>query len=418
MPAKTKTPTWIQTLRKDLRLQNGEGWYAKDVRGRIQLAYRFADGTQTTCTLDLPWAGSSKLPMLQAAAAAKPLVEAGKSLKEAIALIARSEGITEGGATNWPRVAELFHQHKVGSGAIKEGTWDNNYRLRIDRAVTVLTGRSKPTSGPGLLQALVDTYFPGGRAAGETDRRLQMQYVAQMLRFAVKEQGADARWLPPADLKPFSGIKQAGHTMATYISDDQICRLLASITDRQWRTAVGLVACFGLRPGELGYISANGDTLRCTFAKRTARKPQGSPPREILGIDPAGLEGLSANLLALLAERGKEALPPGCRGERAGDALQQYLSRHKPWQALVQEVAEAPAVGNTGNKLVPYSLRHAYADRASVQGLSDKEASLLMGHSLQTHHSHYSGTTADTMARAKAKLQNSLFTNKTSSVYG
>jgi integrase len=400
-----KAPTWIATLRRDLRLQNGEGWYAKDVRGRIQLAYRFADSTQTTCTLELPWAGSSKLPLLQAAAAAKPLVEAGKSLKEAIALIARCEGITEKGATNWPRVAELFHQHKVGSGEISERTWTRNYRLRISRAVELLAGKQRPTGGPGLMQALVDQHFAGGKGAGETDRRLQIQYVGQFLTFAVQEQGADSRWLPPADLRRFVGVKQKGHTMATFISDDQICRLLAEITDPQWRTAVGLVACFGLRPVELGHLTANGDTLRCTYSKRTARKPTGTPPREILGLDPAGLEGLSANLLALLAERGKEALPPGCRGERAGDALHQYLERHKVWQTLVQEVAEAPAVGNTGNELVPYSLRHAYADRASVVSLSDKEAALLMGHSLQTHHSHYSGTTADTMARAKAKLQ-------------
>ncbi len=110
-------------------------------------------------------------------------------------------------------------------------------------------------------------------------------------------------------------------------------------------------------------------------------------------------------MLAVLQERRQQALPPGCRGERAGDALHQFLERHKVWQALVQEVAEAPVTGNTGNELVPYSLRHAYADRASVQGLSDKEAALLMGHSLQTHHSHYAGTTADTLARAKAKLQ-------------
>jgi integrase len=271
--------------------------------------------------------------------------------------------------------------------------------------VELLTGKPRPTGGAGLLQALVDRHYPKGKSAGQTDRRLQIQYVAQLLKFAVEEQGTDARWLPPADLRRFVGVKQKGHTMATFISDDQISRLLAEIADPQWRTAVGLVACFGLRPVELAHITATGDTLHCSYAKRTARKPQGTPPREILGLDPAGLEGLSANLLAVLQERGKQALPPGCRGERAGDALHQFLERQKVWQTLVQEVAEAPAVGSTGNELVPYSLRHGYANRASVQGLSDKEASLLMGHSLHTHHSHYSGTTADTMARAKAKLQ-------------
>ena len=72
---------------------------------------------------------------------------------------------------------------------------------------------------------------------------------------------------------------------------------------------------------------------------------------------------------------------------------------------LVAEVAATPAVGSTGNELVPYSLRHAYADRADRIGMTDKEAALQMGHSVQTHNAHYTGTGADTAARALAKAR-------------
>ena len=394
-------------MRTALRGQCGEGWSVRDIRGRIQLSIRFDDGQRTTVVLPLPWAGSSQAKLLQLADQMKPLVAGGKTAAEALALITAGEANTLApGITNWMRVAELFQQHKVGSGEVSERTWHRNWRLRIDRAVSVLTSKPAPTGGAGVLRALAERHFPSGKGAGSTDRRLQMQYAAAFLRWAVAEQGADPRWLPPTDLKALVGVKQKGHTMATFIRDDQISRLLEGIPDQRWRTAVGLVACFGLRPVELGYIRANGDELFCSYQKRTARKPQGTPMRSIIGLDPVGLEGLSENLLAVLAEQGPAALPLGCRGDRAGDALHQYLERNATWKQLVAETAAMPLSGTTGNELVPYSLRHAYAARASEQaGWSDKVAALQMGHTTQTHSSHYSGTSAEMVEAAKEKAK-------------
>jgi integrase len=395
-------------MRAALRGQCGEGWSVRDIRGRIQLSIRFEDGQRTTVVLDLPWAGTSQAKLLQLADQIKPLVAGGKNAAEAYALIGRGEETTTpAGATNWALVADLFREHKLSTGQLaKEHTWDNNWRLRIHRAVELLTSKPTPTGGANLLQALVRKHFPSGKGAGGTDRRLQVQYVSAFLRWAVDQQGVDPRWLPPADLKPLVGVKQKGQILTTFIRDDQICRLLEGILSLQWRTAVGLVACFGLRPGELGYIRPNGDELFCSFQKRTARKPGGTPARSIIGLDPAGLEGLSANLLAVLAEQGSKALPSGCRGDRAGEALYQYLRRNPTWQALVLETAEMPISGSTGNELVPYSLRHAYAYRASEEaGWSDKVAALQMGHSLLTHNAHYSGTGEEMVAVAKEKAR-------------
>ena len=74
-------------------------------------------------------------------------------------------------------------------------------------------------------------------------------------------------------------------------------------------------------------------------------------PRDIGGLDPVGLEGLSANLLA--------HAPRECRGGDAegGPCSLQYWRPNQPWQALVDETAALPVTGNTGSELVPYSLR-------------------------------------------------------------
>jgi integrase len=396
---KTKGPDWVASVRTALRGQCGEGWSVRDIRGRIQLSVRFDDGMRSTTVLDLPWAGTSQARLLVIAAAAKPLVLDGKSLGEAVAVLTTGEasGLASGG-TNWAKVAEKFRTRKVASGEVSERTWHRNYRAPIERALAVLASKPAPTSGRGVLQKLVELH---GGEPGSTGRRLRIQYVAQLLRYAVDEEGAEPRWRPPTDLGPLIGVKQAGHVMATFIKDDQISRLLAGIGNAEWRTAVGLLACFGLRPIELSAIAANGEMLHCGYRKRTARKPEGTKPRDIVGLDPVGLPGLSANLLAVLSERGQEALPAACRGPRAGDALHQYLERQPIWRQLVAEVAETPTTGNTGNALVPYSLRHAYAARASeVYSLTDRVAATFMGHSVQTHGSHYSGTNTEMLAGA------------------
>ena len=84
----------------------------------------------------------------------------GKTLADAIKLIERADASTTGGATNWPHLAQLFYEHKTGSGQISERTWKRNYRLRIDRAVEILTGSPALTGGKGLLERIVPHTSP------------------------------------------------------------------------------------------------------------------------------------------------------------------------------------------------------------------------------------------------------------------
>ena len=366
----------------------------RDIRGRIQLTVRFDDGQRSSTVTSLPWAGSSQADLINLAERIKPMVTAGKTVKEAVELVDETP-TTSAGATDWQAVAEAFQQHKLNSGAVSERTWHRNYRLRIQRAVDLLNGKPRPTGGSALLKALVEKHFPGGKGAGGTDRRTSIQYVAQLLTFAVAECGADQRWAPPLDLKDLVGVRSKAKAATTPIKDDQLVRLMPAITNPAWRLAIGLTACFGLRGAELAHLSVNGDLLHCDYRKRTAKRPEGTQPRDIVGLDPVGLEGLSAHLLSILKEHGNDALPPGCRGPRAGDALHQYLERHRAWIRLVAETAETPRGDGGGQDLVPYGLRHGYALRAhEVYGITPRRAAALMGHSLQTHSSTY-GTWTD-----------------------
>lgn len=399
----SSAPDWVAALRHGLRGQVGKGWSIRPIRGCIQITCRFTDGKRTSVVTDLPWSGSSQAKLLAVAERLKDRVYAGESLGSAYEAISAAVGTQDAcGLTDWAVVAERFRAFKIQSGAVSERTWHRNYKLPIERALLVLNGRPAPISGSTLLQTLV-TKYP--MQPGSTARRLLVQYVSQFLRFAVDRQGIEQRWLPPADLLHLTGIKQKGQVLAAFASDDQIKRLLAGIDDQKWRTAVGLVACFGLRPVELFFCQSNGDRLHVSYRKRTARKPEGTPVRDVVGLDPEGCEGLSGNLLAILAEHGQSALPKACRTERAGAALNQYLRRNATWQRLVEETAALGSTGNTGTQLVPYSLRHAYSARCHRYGLNDRTAALMMGHSLLVHNQTYAGTAADEVDQVVARVQ-------------
>ena len=393
---KRKIPAWVQTLRTGLNGQNGEGWTVREIRGRIQLSVRFNNGQRSTVVLELPWAGTSQAPLLTTAAAIKGLMAQGHDLQEACKLLSTSESVKDSGTTSWAAVAERFEARKLGSGEVKERTWKRMYAPVVAQVLAAMAAKPRPTTGKRLLQALVEAH---GGAPGSRGRQVRLQHAAQLLKFAVTECGAEGRWLPPEDLTALVGKKAAGKAPTVPIKDHQIARLLEAIPNPKWRTAVGLVACFGLRGVELGYIQPRGPLLHCSYEKRTARGS--TKPRDIVGLDPVGLEGLSADLLALLAEQGAEALPSGCRGKGgAGDALHQYLERLPIWAELVAETREL-----NDQALVPYSLRHGYALRAhEVYGHSPRVAAALMGHSLQTHSSVYGAwTDAEVIASALAR---------------
>lgn len=388
--APRKTPAWVASMRAGLAGSNGEGWTVRDIRGRIQLSVRFEDGQRTSLVLDLPWAGTSHADLLNTASRLKALMlDKGLGLREAYGLILGAEGTqAPAGGLNWPEVVRRFEEFKVGSGAVKASNWHEMYQPVMNQVLKAFSATPRPVNSKVLLERLVASH---GGAPGSRGRQLRVQYTAQLLRFAVDKCAADQRWQPPASLKLYVGIRSQGKQLTTPIKDYQIVRLLDGIDNPKWRTAVGLVACFGLRGVELAFIHPRGELLHCGYRKRTERCPQGTKPRDIVGLDPEGLAGLSANLLAQLAERGNEALPDAVTcPERAGQALRQYLGRQQIWRSLVEETASTPSPDGAGQTLVPYSLRHGYALRAhEVYGVSPRATAAMMGHSLKTHGDAY-----------------------------
>jgi len=372
---KTRTAQWILSLRTTVRDQHGEGWSLREIRGRTQITRRHSDGSRSATVVDIPWEPGQITRLLNTVAQMKLRMDEQRlTLVDAAELVVGSAvDALSPDAVDWPQVVGRFREHKLSSGDLKERTWDRMYAPVMKQALAALEARPCPRTGTALLEALVSRH---GGEPGSQGRKLRLQYTRQFLDFAVVRAGAPGQWQPSGEIADLVGKRVVPKEDTTPLKDEDFLRLLSAISDGRWRLAVGLMGCFGLRPVELLHCEVEGSKLLVSYQKRTARGS--TRPRLVRGLDPEGGDGLSADLLALLNERGDGGLPP--LGKGAGASIGQHLTRRVPlWDSLRKE---SPG-------LVPYSLRHGYALRAHQLGIMPRAAAALLGHSLQTHSSHY-----------------------------
>ncbi len=376
---------WAADLRAAIKQEFRLGGFTvREMRGKVFLQKRWPDGRRESAALPINWEPGINLQVLTAITAINGHIQGGMSLKDAAHLQWPVDGPMGPSTTigiNWVQIAERFKTHKVGSGQVKETTWDQTYARVIKQVLSVLGASSAPSSGKALLAELTQG------APGSRGRVVRIERAAQFLTFTVKEVGLNSRWLPPEgkDLKDLKGNKAPNETpainagQAVPLSDDAFLALLDAIPDQRWRLAVGLCGVFGLRPIELQYVRVDGDGLWCDYQKRTARGL--SPKRHIEALDPVQRPGLARELLLTLSTGIVELPPMGNRDDLAAGALNTYLKRREIWQQLRKD---APG------RLSAYSLRHGYAYRSAMTyNLPVRTAAALMGHSVQVHTQHY-----------------------------
>jgi integrase len=393
---------WEAGLRRLLRTTHGRGWSVRGMSGRCQITTRWADGTRSSIVTATPWAGTEASKILSLVGRLKELVEQQHlPLGDAYKQLSGGGAVADGEVA-WPVVTERFREHKVGSGQVKPITWQRMYRPVMAMVLEAFAAKPAPRTGKALLEALVKI---GGGDPGTQGRRLRLQYTAAMLRFAVEHCGAPACWSPPPQgLRSMVGRRLDSKQPTTPILDHQLLRLLAGIPDQKWRLAVGLMACYGLRPVEVWSCRPKAGKLEVTYQKRTSSGSSGAGL--VVGLDPAGAPGLSADLLSQLAERGAAALPtlqPSQLRAPSGP-MKRHLLKLPVWRELVAEVKA------DGGVLVAYSCRHGYALRCHERyELSVRVAAGLMRHTTAIHTSTYGAwCDADTIeaavARAAARL--------------
>lgn len=377
------------------------GWSVSPYRGRARLRVTAGsgDGRQRQVLTTLTWSPANAEQIAEAVVAAREAFVGGIPLDVAIAqhvstaplelpeaAVASAEPPPQPGEQiNWSALIASYHRHKISSGEVKASTWQKVWAPRMIELEAALHRREPPADSRELLEVVTHRWAlqPGARG-----RQIQVQQTAAMLRWAVDADLLSSEWAPPLDLAPYVGRKRSTPAPTTPMAVEHIRAMAAAIPDERWRLAFMLTAAYGLRPEELHHIQHRGTYLHCSYRKVASR---GSTAPRALRLLPC--DGWAAEW-DLLSRYRPDRLPP-LRHGGAANGLLVYLNRRSLWRELRTLYSEQ------GEKLVPYSLRHAYAHRAHVDlGLAPKIAAALMGHSVQTHLASYSRWIGDEVVDA------------------
>jgi hypothetical protein len=146
---------------------------------------------------------------------------------------------------DWAGLIRRYQQHKLRSGEIKESTWVRLYKPRMVLLLKTAKGPPATRDATQLLEAQADLWSqrPGCRS-----RRLQIQYTAALLRWAVSQKALPAQWAPPSDLSTIIGRPRESRAVTTPIAVPDILAMDQAIPDPRWRFAFQLLSAFGLRP--------------------------------------------------------------------------------------------------------------------------------------------------------------------------
>ena len=241
---------------------------------------------------------------------------------------------------------------------------------------------------------------------GSAGRVRRVQTTNQFLRFCRDELGFEERWHPPSNYTKWLGVAVAVEDSSNKkdaVPEWAIKPLLESIRDtsagRRWKLAIGLMACFGLRPWEVHFLRVEDGHLRVTRGKKAARQAKG---RLVIGIDPEGMPGLSKRLLVQLAS-GDPGIPRmGNHHDQSGKMTSAFLDTCPFWVELKTSAKKK------GEVLASYSFRHRYAYAADEAGFNDRLASKLMGNTRETFVKAYGDKARDEeiLAAAERLLNN------------
>ena len=395
----TKPGTWLHDLRRQIKRQYGPGWSVIEQSSKVKLTRR----NEGSVMLDIPWLARSTTAILNEIGVIRSrMLERDIGLREAHSLGAAVEALVTGrgvvvDSLNWDQIAQDF----LDSRSDNRKNTTRPTSVRIQKALTTLQSKPKPTDGGSLMRAYAKAHF-GRCPAGGVGRRRHLGDLAAFLRFAVERHGAPRFWMPITGeaLEELIGAtdRPVGDELTPPVKPDQLARLLDAIEasgDQSIWMAVALVGCFGLRPSELavldvrdGELFVGGGVKRNPQSKKRSQPPK---PRLAIALEIPGrndgqraIEMLTSGVpfprqLATQVEKahaGEDVL------KAVGNKLAKYVNQIPCWQELV---AETPG-------LTPYSLRHGYAWRAHKvyeRPIAIRDAAALMGHSAMTHQRHY-----------------------------
>ena len=398
MPVKkSKSEFWVKGLRQQLKLtpQVGSSYRISQQSGKCKLDVRYKDNSRSYATLPVDWLPSNARKIEEAVIAIAQLIAAGKTLKQAVDTLYRTnqdapEPIEEGSIVDLVLSFDAYGEAKIDEKLIKQTTWDSFYK-KIRNKLEYVLKNNEVNNADTLLKLISKVRMPNSKlenTAGTRTRQTVVGSICSWLEAATELEEHEEGYLNPKFwTPPKRGSKQKKRLMShkpkkvppVPIYDEEFLQLLEELKKKRERKAadryiylVQLINVYGIRAHEAPYLYVqtinNNKTVFCGSSKRTEL---GNSPddRELYGLHPHWEKEF--NLIKKIEN--KTPLPPvGDQG--LGDALGKYLAKVDYWNNLRKT-----------RNLVPYSMRHGFAWRMHQDPRYSKKISSRMGAALMGH---------------------------------
>lgn len=402
---KAKSTDWVAILRASLKA-NGlpRGWSVtrsgKHVRLRIRQGSGGADASWTR-TLPIEWEIGCIGPVTEFLGGLLDAIERGLSLEQAWQEQARTLE-REGNAQvaiprrfDWRGLAKDFYRDRELNGTqIGPKTMAAEQRF-ISAALQVLETRQSPQDPYQLISQAIAPWRNAARA-----RKQAVEAMIRWLNYGIAYRGLEAKWtLTQAQKKQLVGRQPARAEKAT-LTDAQILELIDACPSDEWRTVLVLMATYGLRPEELLHLEVRLDhnsgkrRFWCRYEKASGQHRTKQRWLHAMPLRDQHDRDCFTDLVSAW-DAGLLHFPPL---KDRGEAISQYLRRLPLWRRWRQECEASNQV------LRPYALRDSYSLRAHLRGIPSAQVAHAMGHSDQSHCSHYIWATADTTAAVFERL--------------
>ena len=388
-------PLWEQRI-KNAASQGREGWTARSNRGRVLVELRRAGEMKQSVMLpkELSWCENDERDITKWLDALYAQAEGeGLSLKVAMEKIKpTSNRIGEGYAVSWNDIKEAYRVRKMDHGRrITAYSWECNYCPAIDEALKVLAA-GKAADGATLLREVCKRW-----ADHYSARANAVAVLKGFTEFAVLDNrfNAPQSWLiSEFDAAPIRGEKPDDNPETAALEDHEILELLDAVVKRWgegWRNVLITLVGLGIRPFELTKIEARTNSEGVLQMFSTYRKAGGATktkPRWLEEV-PLVVDGIRYDF-NIAAQWNSWAWPQtrdGGRREITAHYVEQYLKKVDFWNHLRLEYAEE------GLRVVVYSTRNSWKDRARSLGLPDQVLTRAFGNTPATNVRSYRQTT-------------------------
>ncbi len=396
MPVKTKTESWVQHFRDQLKtfMAPKASWYVQESRGKIRLLVK-EDGRTQTLTLENDWSvkGSTEAIKRISLIYKNFYSDLGnRSLEKSSIVVDKSSSNSE------IDFKELFEQFRAFCPSASDTTWSKSYEPVLHTAQELLErSKGKPQNGEELMTSSLKKWEQGSRSRQIARRALQKFLDWAVFRGKLPTQYA------PVKIKETLKKKRVGYAL----TDSQILQLIASEKDPKWQFNYQLLAVYGLRPEELRFLvikdGVRGKELWTTYEKSMGgTKGQKTEPRKLAPLLLKDGKGFINWNLQERLEKGEQTGSVGKLG-KGSDALRTKLIRNPIWNKFKKEADKQKEV------LVPYAFRHRYAkvahQRSVEMNLTIKDIAFVMGHTVEVHQQNYARfMPEDTFAKFEKQL--------------